>query len=106
MRVKTLPSFVSPDTRLVAWGRRPNAALAPQTVRVSTKNLCPRYTVVDRIPLHSLKPSPLDHGDDLGFGHLYFAFGGVGVGQFAAVGDGAADVVMPYGPPYTPEAGN
>jgi len=37
----------------------------------------------------------LDHFDDLVFGHFYLVVGldGIAVGEFAAVGDGAVEVV-------------
>jgi len=51
--------------------------------------------VVDGVAFDGFEPGALDHLDDLLFGHFYFAagFDGVAVGQFAAVGDGAVQIV-------------
>ena len=45
--------------------------------------------------LHRLEAGAVDHFDDLLFGHFYFAagFDGVAVGELAAVGDSAVEIV-------------
>src|SRR4051794_31002672 len=53
------------------------------------------HSVIDGISFYGLEAGAVDHFDDLLFGHFYFAagFDGVAVGEFAAVGDGAVEVV-------------
>src|SRR5436190_9206911 len=52
-------------------------------------------SVIDRISFHSVEAGTVDHFDDLLFGHFYFAAGldGVAVGELAAVGDGAVEII-------------
>lgn len=53
--------------------------------------------VINRISFDGLESGAVDKVDDLGLCHFYFAagFDGVAVGEFAAVGDGAVEVVGP-----------
>ena len=61
------------------------------------KNLNPNrlHAVVDGVAFDGFEAGAVDHFDDLLFGHFYVAagFDGVAVGEFAAVGDGAVEVV-------------
>ena len=52
-------------------------------------------SIIHRIPFDGFETGAVDHFDDLLFGHFYFAagFDGVAVGELAAVGDGAVEVV-------------
>ena len=53
------------------------------------------YSIINCVAFDGFKSGAFDHFDDLLLGHFYFAprFEGVGVGEFAAVGDGAGEVV-------------
>ena len=55
------------------------------------------HAVVDGVAFDGVEAGAVDHFDDLLFGHFYFAagFDGVAVGELAAVGDGAVDIIPP-----------
>jgi hypothetical protein len=61
----------------------------------TTNSLHCRDAVVVGISFDGLETRAVDHFDDLLFGHFHFAsgFDRVAVGEFAAVGDGAVEVV-------------
>jgi hypothetical protein len=61
----------------------------------STTNLHCGDAVVEGVTFDGFEAGAVDHFDDLLFGHFYFAAGldGVALGQLAAVGDGAVEVV-------------